>query len=297
MRDFSQEGFWTITHDRPEGTRGGQWARSREPLRVESYNDLAARIASLQFHNPHLVLLFRGQRREYFSGRRDPTIPPTIFRGSDRHGVRDWNELVFRRFDNLKLAESLLIREWNNRFGGRPDFAESTRRLVRSPVIQWAILQHYDVCPTPLLDVTHSLRVALSFASLDNDSENAFLMVLGAPQISGAVSACAHNEMQVLRLSSLCPPSATRPHIQEGYLLGEYPELRTADQKMNLKLQETDFVRRLVAKFKFHPRDFWNDPYFPPLPTEALYPDTQDEVFELCRVIKQRLDPEPGLPL
>ena len=35
----------------------------------------------------------------------------------------------------------------------------------------------------------------------------------------------------MIRLASVCPPEAVRPHIQEGYLLGEYPEIADYEQK------------------------------------------------------------------
>jgi hypothetical protein len=51
------------------------------------------------------------------------------------------------------------------------------------------MLQHYEVCPTPLLDVTHSLRVAASFATEDATDNHAVLYVIAVPQISGAITA------------------------------------------------------------------------------------------------------------
>lgn len=39
-----------------------------------------------------------------------------------------------------------------------------TDRLKRQRILHWSILQHYEVSATPLLDVTHSLPIAASFA-------------------------------------------------------------------------------------------------------------------------------------
>lgn len=120
-------------------------------------------------------------------------------------------------------------------------------------------------------------------------------MVLGVPQISGSVSVCAHNGIQTLRLSSLCPPAATRPHLQEGYLLGEYPELRTIKEKMKVFVHETDFSQRLVGKFRFHPQNFWIDPNFPLVPMDALNPNEDDVISSLCARIKTQIElPEPA---
>lgn len=122
--------------------------------------------------------------------------------------------------------------------------------------------------------------------------DEAFLMVLAIPQISGAVSSCAYHEMQALRLASLCPPSTTRPHIQEGYLIGEYPELRSFEEKMNLKLYETDFAQRLIGKFRFDPKNFWQNETSPQVPEDALYPNDHDALHELCARIKEQLKTE-----
>src|SRR5262249_48355521 len=124
---------------------------------------------------------------------------------------------------------------------------------------------------TPLLDVTHSLRIAASFASHDTD-DLGFVFVLGVPNLSGAITASADAGVQIVRLSSVWPLSAVRPHIQEGYLLGEYPEIDSYQQKAHYILKEIDFGRRLIAKFRFTPRTFRaKSDKFPLVPKEALY--------------------------
>jgi hypothetical protein len=66
-------------------------------------------------------------------------------------------------------------------------------------------LQHYEVCGTPLLDVTHSLRVAASFATNDAvKGHNPTLYVLVVPALSGSVSASSDQGLQTIRLSSIC---------------------------------------------------------------------------------------------
>ena len=51
--------------------------------------------------------------------------------------------------------------------------------------------------------------------------------MLGVPNLSGAITASAEAGLQIVRLSSVCPPSAVRPHIQEGYLLGDLEALQS----------------------------------------------------------------------
>jgi hypothetical protein len=148
-----------------------------------------------------------------------------------------------------------------------------------------AVLQHYEICPTPLLDVTQSLRIAASFAS-DGADREAFVFVLGVPNLSGAITASAEAGIQVVRLSSVCPPAAVRPHIQEGYLLGEYPEMTGYDQKQHYAHWEIDFGRRLIAKFRFNPQTFWKNDAFPKVTRSALYPDRDDPLFRFSRSVK-----------
>jgi hypothetical protein len=80
-----------------------------------------------------------------------------------------------------------------------------------------------------------------------------------------------------------------RPHIQEGYLLAEYPEMTGIDQKQHYRHYEIDFGRRLIAKFKFKPRTFWPaSSNFRKLPDGALYPE-HDPLLVLVKTIRNDL--------
>jgi hypothetical protein len=158
--------------------------------------------------------------------------------------------------------------------------------------VRWALIQHYDICPTPFLDVTSSLRVAASFASGDS-SELGYVYVFGVPNVSGAVTASAEAGVQVLRLSGICPPTGCRPHFQEGYLLGEYPELDSFDQKAHYDHQEVDFCRCLVAKFSFRPQVFWTR-YHTRIEREAIYPNYRDKLVAWAEEMKRQLLCSPG---
>jgi hypothetical protein len=242
--------------------------------------DLATKVAQLQFMNRDYVLLFRGQNADYKNTQGNTSLKPSLFRSIN--GINPDPGLLMRRFDALKSAERILGEMYSGRqFLGR-------ERLERQQIVRWSILQHYEVCPTPLLDVTHSLRIAASFAS-HHASGEAFVFALGAPNLSGAITASAEASIQIVRLSSVCPPSALRPHIQEGYLLGEYPEMTGYDQKQHYAHYETDFGRRLVAKFRFDPKTFWKTNAFPKVGKSALYPDEDDPLFELAQSVKRNL--------
>ena len=244
---------------------------------MKSYLELAGRIAELQYRNQNYVLLFRGQSHDWKTAKGSTTLKPTIFRplppdNIAKHGA------IEKRFNTLLSGEESLIKGFQelNKLG--------RQRVTRERLLRWSILQHYEVCATPLLDVTHSLRIAASFASLEPATE-AFVYVLAVPYLSGAVTANSESGLQIVRLASICPPAAIRPHIQEGYLLGEYPEMVGLTQAKHYEAFEMDFGRRIIAKFRFDPSTFWDDKTFPPIPKAALYPKGRDWLERLTAEI------------
>ena len=255
--------------------------RSDQGALIRDYPELVEKVAQLSFFNPEHVLLFRGQKRDWLNRKGNSSIKPTIFRpkkgGTKTPSLSD----LALRYQVLTDAEQILSDDfWDSRFLGR-------KRIVRHRLLRWAILQHYEVCGTPLLDVTQSLRVAASFANNDGSGSDPVLYVLAVPSLSGSVTASSEQGIQTIRLSSICPPEARRPYFQEGYLLAEYPDLVTADEKQDYRPYEIDFGRRLLAKFRLSHSGFWSKDYTA-IPIEALYPDERDPLVDFCRQIKAR---------
>ncbi len=261
--------------------------RSDPGYLVRDFSELVSCVAQLAFYNENHVLLYRGQDDDYCNtkgGINTTVLKPTIFR--PKRGAT----LLYAipdRFDRLLRAEKLLAREWREKGLEDPD------RIIRQRILRWAILQHYQVCKTPLLDVSQSLRVAASFAALDA-KQFGYLYVLAVPQLSGAITASAEAGLQIVRLSSICPPSARRPHFQEGYLVGEYPEIQTVEEKRNYEPYEIDFCRRLLAKFQLDLKGFRKDKDFTLLPRKALFPgeDDADLLAKVVNNIESELGPE-----
>lgn len=284
MEVIGRHELWTFDSEGKIEPSDNAAVRRGRACPVKSYFDLATRVAELQFRNRDHVLLFRGQGGDHKDSRRHTTLKPNLFRGSsDLDGIPSPGELL-PRFKKLADAERLLSEAYSQRqFLG-------FERLARQRIVRWSVLQHYEMCLTPLLDVTYSLRVAASFASLGGANQ-AYVFVLGVPNLSGAVTASAEAGLQIIRLSSVCPPVAVRPHIQEGYLLGEYPDLDTVERKANYPHTEIDFGRRLIAKFCFNPAEFRLDGAFPLIPKETLYPvGPNDRFCETAELVKRRLD-------
>jgi hypothetical protein len=282
METIGEQKLWSFGPDDEKAqAMSCTMVRKSDGHKVTSFMELATKIAELQFMNREHVLLFRGQALDYRNLQNNTSLKPTLFRAENE--ANPGPSTLIARFKKLRDAEFILTQEYSRlRLLG-------VDRIKRQKILRWAILQHYEVCPTPLLDVTHSLRIAASFAS-ERADESAYIFVVGVPNLSGAVTASAEANIQMVRLSSVCPPTAVRPHIQEGYLLGEYPEMTGYDQKQNYAHYEIDFGRRLVAKFQFNPKDFWTDQTFPKIERSALYPDDLDPFYEVARIIKQTLE-------
>jgi hypothetical protein len=231
--------------------------RSGNGFRVRDFPDLVVKVAHLSFFNSSLEMLFRGQDRDHKNSVGKSTLLPSIFR-TQGYFTR---AIAQSRFAALAKAESEI----------RKLAFKGCGQVRRHRVLQWAILQHYEICPTPLLDVTHSLRVACSFSKRAHEAGDTFLYVFGIPYLSGCIAPSGDQGIQALRLLIACPPRARRPHFQEGYLVGEYPEL-SLETTDNYNKDEWDFGRRLVCKLVLPPADqFWSVDY-PPFPENALVP-------------------------
>jgi hypothetical protein len=243
---------------------------------VENYEQLVRLVSEISFRNPEYVLLFRGQSRDHQCSKKYSSLHSQIFRQSP--GEKRTKAKVLERFNELRKAEKLLVQHYT--FEGRT-------RVKRDQILRWSIIQHYEIYPTPLLDVSQSLRVAASFSHL-NSSGRSYLYVLGLPQISGSITTSSEAQCQIVRLLSVCPPSAARPHYQEGYLVGEYPTPNFINELPYIP-SELDFGRRLIAKFELSKKaSFWSEP-FPRIGREALYPDHADDFKSIADEIKSQL--------
>ena len=233
--------------------------RESDASKIQTFSDLVGKVASISFQNPRFSLFFRGQDRDYRNDKSLTTMYPEIYRDLPAGKAWNSNELV-TRFDFLHRAAEFIP-------GRMIDIDQGTgiQQVARFQEIGWAILQHYDVCSTPLIDVTHSLRVAASFARPHNHSPYGFVFVVGLPHVNGSITYSVEDELLNIKLLSIVPPAAKRPHFQEGYLVGSFPS------SQRYGFQEYDLGRRLIAKFHLCGSRFWTDD-FPPIPHGALHP-------------------------
>jgi hypothetical protein len=238
-----------------------------EPFKVSNFRSLVEHAARLAYANADELLFFRGQGQDFQSKAGGTTLYPSIYRG-DALAIRE----LRHRFELLDQAARTLA----DRF--RLKKIEGHRELRRKKYIQWSILQHYEVAATPLLDITHSLRVACSFAHLGARSAACYVYVLGLPYITNRISINSEHDIVNVRLLSICPPAALRPYFQEGYVAGTADVTTEFDSKTEL-----DFRNRLIAKFEIpRAQSFWGAGF--------------DQILDLCLELKAELRDElkPG---
>jgi len=221
---------------------------------VSSYPELLKKVAALHFHNPRFKLLFRGQANDYKSIVNDretihSNLFPALLRGQIGENKKD---LVERRFAVLSRAEYALKKRL------------AIQELHTHQLVRWAILQHYEVCPTPLLDVSYSLHSALSFAVIAG-ADIGYLYVLAVPQISGPITTSLESLTQTIDLTQVCPPDALRPHFQSAVLIGDYPILTSTEMTHSGKAMiGNNFSCRLLSKFQLGSLATWTEQGFHP---------------------------------
>lgn len=233
-----------------------------------SYRDLVEKAAFLAHLNKDHLLFYRGQGADFQNKGGSSSFYPSIYRGERLS--RDEIEYRFRVLDESGRQLKGLFR--TKGLQGRDD-------IIRKNYVRWGVLQHYGVSSTPLLDFTHSLRVACSFAQILSDDSSAFVYIFGLPYISNRITINSEHDLVNVRLLSISPPQAIRPYFQEGYLAGTTDITWEYSDKTEL-----DFNRRLIAKFKILNNEIFWGAGFQMIPKEVLFPD-KDEVESLCRSI------------
>jgi hypothetical protein len=256
-----------------EATQTDAETASRLVWQVSSFTELIDAIAFLTSMNKRHVLLFRGQTQQH-----EPL--PMLFRPQWR---------CFGTNDMLTIGPALRAAYWEQLHSiGNRVYEICTRTKFGLPrgqglretrEVQWAVIQHYELWPTPLIDLTSSPRVAASFALAFKKGtaaapQTGYLYAAGMPNLTGSIAFNIDEQLCLLRLQSACPPIAKRPHYQDGYLVGRFPIYNIdANEKLAVKC---NLRRRVVAKFKLIDKGtFWTDS-FPMVDGSALYPSDDD---------------------
>lgn len=234
--------------------------RSSPGYPVKSFRNLVNEVAKVTLNNRNYEMFYRGQTKDYldsqsayYNGQTNKTILyPTICRPNKKPGGK--YKASIRKNQIIKRYESLYKLIDFTSEPGRRDHDE----------YYFTLFQHYEIIPTPLIDITQSLRIAATFAL--RNSKSGFVYVFGLPYPNGSISHFIDHEIVLVKLQNVCPVGALRPRYQEGYLVGKYPFRDTKEAGDNL-------ARRLVAKFMLDNTTdgFW-DVNFTPIPNDILFP-------------------------
>ena len=225
--------------------------RTSEGFPISNYRILVEGIADVTLWNREYEMFYRGQHKDYKDKNGKTVIYPRICRPERNpdgiYKTRIQSKTIEYRYNNIL------------------DFINLTKNKEKYlDEYYFALIQHYELMSTPLIDITQSLKVAATFALRNSDT--GYLYVFGLPYPNGSISHFIDQKIVLVKLQNVCPTRALRPRYQEGFMVGKYPFKPTKEAGDNL-------ARRLVAKYflKNVKGAFW-DKDFQPLPEDILYP-------------------------
>ena len=250
-------------------------------VQVHTFSELQDMVAEASYYNSRFDIFLRGQGTDHRDARGHSALEATLFRTKTSNPVAEVTAHIGRlerHSETLRAAARY-----------QPGF----KGVQTTEFARWCLLQHYEACPTPLLDMTRSVRVAASFATwpMDGDLErDRYVYVLGLPHPSGSVTIAYNDNIALMNLRNLMPPTARRPHWQEGYLACAYPssthwDMHFRDKKTGKDVpRRHNFARRLLAKFVIPSASLptFGDHTNPRVPNDMLMPP-KDPVRDFIR--------------
>jgi len=258
-------------------------------LKVSTFRELKDEMTKLACVNSDYVLFYRGQHTDYkrtiSTGKKGSSILPSIYRLPCSEAEL---ELRWRKLERASEELKKVLTQYMKGLGKRHETTvEEIKNILKRRSILWSMIQHYELAQTPLIDVTQSLKVACSFALLDAEKEFSYIYAFALPYNTGRISLNSEHELTNIRLLSIAPSFAKRPHYQEGFLIGE-DEMNYGDKFSG----EYDLRRRLIGKFRIpNSEQFWTNSEGGPVfhehkyDREDLYPGN-DEFESIIHEVK-----------
>jgi len=250
--------------------------RSSEGYPITNFRDLIDQIALVTINNKNYEMFYRGQSNDYLNNqgvfykdrKKKSTVLPSICRpelkedGTPKYSIR--KKAIEERYDKLY---SLI------------DYINKTEKRKYRDEYLMALFQHYEILPTPLIDITQSLRVAATFSLMKN--QKGYIYVFGLPYPHQSISYFVDYDIILLKLQNIIGINALRPRYQEGYLVGNFPFRKT-------KNVGDDLSNRMIAKFHIDntKNQFW-DEHFLPMPKEVLFPPNDTIEKQLKNQLKE----------
>jgi hypothetical protein len=230
-------------------------------------------VAELGYQNHQYNLLFRGQDGDYKDKKGKTKVYPSIFRTTNDKFTKNIAKYRFEEIDRAIMALS----KAKGRLG-----VHSVIKNYREYYM--ALIQHYELLKTPMIDLTQSLLVAASFALQKGHA--GYIYVFGMPHPHGSISHFVDDSLVLVKLQNVCPPAATRPHFQEGYLAGRLPITKTKEAGDNI-------ARRLIGKYFIDNsnKSFWKGG-FKKIPHSVLCPIADPFLEKLTAILVKSGSPE-----
>ena len=240
---------------------------------VRDWDSLRMAVSFLTLMNKRSVLYFRGQ------GSHHDECLPVLFRSSWRLAGKDYNLNSENRGKYYAATRELQ----DHVFAVAAEVGTPRYYMLEHyPPAAAAILQHYELWPTHMIDVTRSLSIAIAFATAKGQADSACLYAFSLPDLRGSITTDMDQHLSISRLEAICPPDAKRPHHQDAYLVGRIPEppgdCHPGQKRWNDWQKGSNLMYRLCAKFTLKLRD-GQLPGAPPVSLEYLLPQPSQDVF------------------
>lgn len=248
---------------------------------VESYRKLLELVAEIAAFNPQYQLFFRGQNNAWNNGELEKSVYSGIWRNDPS------DEDLKDRLATLNNMSSALVEAYANYYAKVPSAKVYLNRLRRNPLARWALLQHYGVCETPLLDVTRNLQVACTFARQGAMHGHGYVYVMALPYQREAITIDDVQGMTVMSLLGVTPSNARRPLNQDGFLTStsEWWRYAASESKLDAPVasDRPDYFQRVATVFRI-PTDegFYADSGLSDLGNDWLCP-RQDEFADMLK--------------
>jgi hypothetical protein len=251
------------------------YVRRSDGYPVKSFRELVELTGRVAIWNKQYDIFFRGQNHDYKNKNDKSDIYPTICR-PEQNSTGKYKASVKTRTIDKRLEQLKNFIQYLYTSERKPFRYKRSRNFIE---MDQALIQHYCILPTPLIDITQSLRVAATFAL--RKSQTGYLYVFGLPYPHGSISYFIDNNIVLVKLQNSCPSDALRPRYQEGFLVGRFPF-------SPYKAAGDNLATRMLAKFLLDNSDnhFW-DNLFKPLSDELLFPSKDQKMIELEKLFQE----------
>ena len=247
------------------------YVRRSDGYPTKSFRELVELTARVAIWNKQYDIFFRGQNQDYKNKKDKTDIYPSICR-PELNSIGKYKSSIKTPTIEKRLAQLSSFIDYLYTTERVPKRFRRTRSFTE---MNYALIQHYCILPTPMIDITQSLRVAASFALRRSQTQVFVMSFFGLPYPHGSISYFIDNNIVLVKLQNSCPADALRPRYQEGFLVGRFPF-------SPFKAAGDNLATRMLAKFYLNNtyNHFW-DNLFKPLSEELLFPSKNQKIIKL----------------